>query len=78
MCELNYACAMIGRPIDVVSGPVTGLPQPASSEITIEGWLQKDQRAPEGPFGEWTGYYSGSASPIPLVDVRRLYFRNGD
>jgi len=76
ICELNYAGAMIGRPLDVVRGPITGLPLPASSEIAIEGWLQKDERAPEGPFGEWTGYYSGSASPIPLVDIQRLYFRN--
>jgi UbiD family decarboxylase len=76
VCELNYAGAIIGRPLEVVRGPVTGLPLPASSEIVIEGWLPKDNRAPEGPFGEWTGYYSGSTQPIPLVDIQRLYFRN--
>ncbi len=76
MSELNYAGAMIGRPLEVVRGEVTGLPIPASSEIAIEGWLYKDRVMPEGPYGEWTGYYSGSQVPIPAVDIQRLYFRN--
>jgi 4-hydroxy-3-polyprenylbenzoate decarboxylase len=76
MCELNYAGAMIGRPIEVVRGEVTGLPIPASSEIAIEGWVYKDRLLPEGPFGEWTGYYSASEYPIPEVEVARLYFRD--
>ena len=74
--ELNYAGAMIGRPLEVVRGDVTGLPIPASSEIAIEGWVYKDRLLPEGPYGEWTGYYSGSQVPIPAVDVARLYFRD--
>jgi UbiD family decarboxylase len=74
--ELNYAGAMIGRPLEVVRGEVTGLPIPASSEIAVEGWLHKDRVLPEGPYGEWTGYYSGSQVPIPAVDISRLYFRN--
>jgi UbiD family decarboxylase len=76
VCELNYAGAMIGRPLEIVRGPVTGLPIPASSEIVVEGYLEKDRMATEGPFGEWTGYYSGSSRPVPLVDIKQLYFRN--
>ena len=30
----------------------------------------------EGPFGEWTGYYSGSLQPVPAMEIERLYFRN--
>ena len=74
--ELNYAGAMIGRPLEVVIGELTGLPIPASSEIAIEGWVYKDRVLPEGPYGEWTGYYSGSEVPIPEVEVARLYFRD--
>jgi UbiD family decarboxylase len=76
MSELNYAGAMIGRPLDVVKGQITGLPIPADSEIAIEGWLYPDRVLPEGPYGEWTGYYSGSQVPIPAVDISRLYYRN--
>jgi UbiD family decarboxylase len=74
--ELSYAGAMIGRPLEVVRGEITGLPIPASSEIAIEGWLYKDRVLPEGPYGEWTGYYSGSQVPIPALEISRLYFRN--
>src|SRR5712691_8398627 len=45
-------------PFAVVRGPVTGLPIPASAEIVLEGFLHHDRKAPEGPFGEWTGYYA--------------------
>src|SRR5258705_3389491 len=48
----------------IVAGEVTGLPVPAFSEIVVEGWLTPDRREPEGPFGEWTGYYSGSSEPV--------------
>src|ERR687886_1431386 len=47
--ELNYAGAMIGRPLDVVKGEITGLPIPASSEMAMEGWVRKGNVLPEGP-----------------------------
>jgi 4-hydroxy-3-polyprenylbenzoate decarboxylase len=74
--ELNYAGAMIGQPLEVVRGEITGLPIPASSEIALEGWVYPDRVLPEGPYGEWTGYYSGSQVPILAVEVDRLYFRD--
>jgi 4-hydroxy-3-polyprenylbenzoate decarboxylase len=76
MSELAYAGAMIQQPIDVVNGPVTGLPIPASAEIALEGWVYPDRLLPEGPYGEWTGYYSGSEYPIPAIEIERLYFRD--
>lgn len=74
--ELAYAGAMVGRKLDVVHGQVTGLPIPASAEIVIEGWIRPERVLHEGPFGEWTGYYSGSLRPVPTIDIERLYFRN--
>jgi UbiD family decarboxylase len=74
--ELGYAGAMIGRPLEVVRGEITGLPIPASSEVAIEGWIYKDRVLPEGPFGEFTGYYAATRVPLPVVDVARLYFRD--
>jgi UbiD family decarboxylase len=74
--ELAYAGAIIGRPLDVVMSEITGLPIPASSEIVIEGWLSPDNLRPEGPFGEWTGYYSASEGPIPALEVARVLYRN--
>jgi 4-hydroxy-3-polyprenylbenzoate decarboxylase len=74
--EYAYAGAMVGESLDVVRGQVTGLPMPASAEIVIEGWLRPDHVLREGPFGEWTGYYSASTKPVPAVDIERLYFRD--
>ena len=74
--ELAYAGAIAGHPIDVITSDVNGLPLPARSEITIEGWLQPEHTFPEGPFGEWTGYYSGSDHPVLAVDIRRVMYRN--
>jgi 4-hydroxy-3-polyprenylbenzoate decarboxylase len=74
--EYAYAGAMVGKSIEVVRGEVTGLPIPASAEIAVEGWLYPDQNLTEGPFGEWTGYYSGSTRPVPVVRIERLYHRD--
>lgn len=74
--ELDYAGAILGRPVEVVAGQLTGLPIPATAEIAIEGWLYPDRRADEGPFGEWTGYYSGGTEPVLTMDVERVYHRH--
>ncbi|MGP4110589.1 UbiD family decarboxylase [Streptomyces sp. 4N509B] len=74
--ELNYAGAILGEPLSVLRSEVTGLPIPASSEIVVEGWLRPDKRRPEGPFGEWTGYYSGSQRPVLALDVERVLHRD--
>jgi 4-hydroxy-3-polyprenylbenzoate decarboxylase len=74
--EYAYAGAMVGERLDVVRGPITGLPMPASAEIVLEGWLRPERTVVEGPFGEWTGYYSGSPRPVPAMDIERVYFRD--
>jgi UbiD family decarboxylase len=74
--EYDYVGAMMGAPVRTVAGQVTGLPLPHDSELALEGWVTPDNRRPEGPFGEWTGYYSGSREPILTIDVERVYHRD--
>jgi UbiD family decarboxylase len=74
--ELNYAGAILGAPVPVVTGPDTGLPIPAGSEIAAEGWLYPDKLRDEGPFGEWTGYYTGARRPCLAMEITRLYHRD--
>ncbi|HEY4421235.1 MAG TPA: UbiD family decarboxylase, partial [Pseudonocardia sp.] len=76
LSELDYAGAVLGRPVDVIRGEVTGLPIPATAEVAVEGWLYPDRKRDEGPFGEWTGYYSGGSEQILTMDVERVYHRN--
>ncbi len=74
--EYDYAGGIRGEPLEVVPGPITGLPLPASAEIAVEGYLDPEATAIEGPFCEWTGYYAGDPHPEPVVRVEGLYFRN--
>ncbi|MDN3351222.1 UbiD family decarboxylase [Actinomadura sp. DC4] len=74
--EYDYVGAMMGAPVRTIAGQVTGLPLPHDAELALEGWVRPDDVRPEGPFGEWTGYYSGSREPILTIDVERVYHRD--
>ena len=78
MSEFEAAGYMMGKPVDVIRGPVTGLPIPATAEIVVEGFSPPpsvDSR-PEGPFGEWTGYYASGSRVEPVLHVKAIYHRN--
>lgn len=76
MCEYDIAGGIRGGPISVISGPVTGLPIPSAAEIAVEGYIPPGTTQPEGPFGEWTGYYAGGRRQEPVVQVKALMYRN--
>ena len=63
-------------PYPVNKGRVTGLPIPANAEIVLEGFVDPEKRKPEGPFGEWTGYYGSGLRDEPCMDVKAIYYRN--
>lgn len=80
--ELDYVGGLRGRPLEVLAGPVSGLPIPAHGEIAIEGEIPPPavQAREEGPFGEFPGYYSGgtlgTGRPQPVIRVKALYHRD--
>jgi 4-hydroxy-3-polyprenylbenzoate decarboxylase len=76
VCEYDIAGAYRGRPVQVVKGEFTGLPFPANAEIVIEGFVEPGNMAPEGPFGEWTGYYGSKMRNEPILDIKAIYHRN--
>ncbi|MBI4527296.1 MAG: UbiD family decarboxylase [Deltaproteobacteria bacterium] len=76
VCEFDIVGGMRGKPVELVRGKVTGLPFPANAEIVLEGYLDPKIRKTEGPFGEWTGYYAGGASPQPVLEIEAIYHRN--
>ncbi|MEK6600547.1 MAG: UbiD family decarboxylase, partial [Candidatus Binatota bacterium] len=76
VCEFDIVGGMRGKPVELVRGKVTGLPFPANAEIVLEGYLDREIRKQEGPFGEWTGYYAGGTSPHPVLDIQAIYHRN--
>ncbi len=76
ICEYDLAGGISGKPVEVIRGITTGLPIPAHCEIVIEGEIPPEERLPEGPFGEWTGYYSGGRRPNPIIKVKSICYRN--
>ncbi|MCX5812425.1 MAG: phenylphosphate carboxylase subunit beta [Proteobacteria bacterium] len=68
-----------GAPVDVVRSQIFGLPIPAAAEIVLEGEIDPTKLRNEGPFGEYTGYYTEELIkpiPKPALDVKRVYYRN--
>jgi 4-hydroxy-3-polyprenylbenzoate decarboxylase len=75
--EYEVAGGIRGEAIEVVNGETVDLPVPASAEIVVEGEVDADKFMDEGPFGEYTGYYSGvGTDPRNFVDVKCVTYRN--
>lgn len=80
--ELDRVGGMLGRPLEIINGPITGLPIPAHAELAIEGEIPppSEETHEEGPFGEWPGYYTASTSALgekqPVIRVKAVYYRN--
>jgi UbiD family decarboxylase len=74
--EIEFAGGLRGEPVDVIRGPYTGFPIPASAEIAIECEAVPGRVKEEGPFGEWMGYYSDDTVPRPYLDVKTILHRN--
>jgi len=76
--EYDFAGGIKGEPIEVFRGPRTGLPIPAHAEIVLEGRLvpASEMTLPEGPFGEFTGYYAADTRPGPVMEVDAVHYRN--
>ncbi len=75
-CEYDYIGGLAGKPVEVLRGPATGLPIPASAEVVIEGESYPEDREVEGPFGEWTGYYASASRQEPTIRVTSVLHRN--
>ena len=43
---------------------------PAIEDVTVEGILHAGNVLPEGPLGEFTGYYGRERSPQPYMEIK--------
>ena len=73
--ELAFAGALGGRRTGLVHVS-NGLPIIAEADFCIAGTMDPDLLLPEGPFGDHLGYYS-LAHPFPVLNVERVYHRDG-
>jgi len=63
-----------GRPVEFVRCVTQPLEVPANAEIVIEGYVDLAEYAPEGPFGDHTGYYTPQES-FPVFHVTAITHR---
>ena len=71
--EYKMAAVMQGQPYRVVQN-AKGLDIPYGSEYVLEGRILGRKRQPEGPFGEFPGYYSG-CHQYPVIEIDRVLHR---
>ena len=65
---------LFGEPLQVAACATIDLHVPAAAEIVIEGEILPNVREPEGPFGEFTGYFSRRSTEHVFV-ARALALR---
>ncbi|MFF8371661.1 non-oxidative hydroxyarylic acid decarboxylases subunit C [Streptomyces lydicus] len=72
--EYEMAGALRQAPAPIATAPLTGFDVPWGSEVVIEGVIESRKRQIEGPFGEFTGHYSGGRR-MPVIRVDRVSYR---
>ena len=72
--ELTFAGALNDARPRLVSAKTIPMMVPAEAEIVLEGWVSATETAPEGPFGDHTGYYN-PADPFPIMQVTAVTHR---
>ena len=74
LSEYAFAGLLRGGKTDVVSSQTNDLQVPASAEIVLEGVIEADEVADEGPYGDHTGYYN-EVEKFPVFTVKRITHR---
>jgi 4-hydroxy-3-polyprenylbenzoate decarboxylase len=72
--ELAFSGVLRGARAEVVAAKTVPILVPANAEIILEGWVHPGETAPEGPFGDHTGYYN-SVEPFPVMRLTAITHR---
>ena len=71
LSEYAFAGLLRGSKTEVAKCILSDLQVPASAEIVLEGFIYPNETAPEGPFGDHTGYYN-EVGEFPVFTVERI------
>ncbi len=74
LSEYAFAGLLRGDKTEVVKSISNDLQVPASAEIVLEGYITQDETAPEGPYGDHTGYYN-EVDDFPVFTVTHITHR---
>ena len=75
LSEYAFAGLLRGQRSDLVKCIGSDLHVSSSAEIILEGYLEPGVLAPEGPFGDHTGYYN-EVQDFPVFTVEKITHRN--
>ncbi|MAG75890.1 MAG: 4-hydroxy-3-polyprenylbenzoate decarboxylase [Colwelliaceae bacterium] len=71
LSEYAFAGLLRGSKTEVVKSISNDLQVPASAEIVLEGYIDPNEMAPEGPYGDHTGYYN-EVDDFPVFTVTHI------
>ncbi|WP_419571203.1 4-hydroxy-3-polyprenylbenzoate decarboxylase, partial [Rheinheimera sp.] len=74
LSEYAFAGLLRGDNTEVVKCLSNDLQVPASAEFVLEGYIMPGEMAPEGPYGDHTGYYN-EVDQFPVFTVTHLTHR---
>jgi len=74
LSEYQFAGLLRGGKTELVKCLGSDLQVPAGAEIILEGVIHPGETAPEGPYGDHTGYYNEVAE-FPVFTVERVTLR---
>lgn len=74
LSEYAFAGLLRGSKTEVIQCITNDLQVPASAEFVLEGVIEPDDMADEGPFGDHTGYYN-EVDKFPVFTVKKITHR---
>ena len=75
LSEYAFAGLLRGGRTEVAACIGSDLQVPAAAEFVLEGHIHPDDTAPEGPFGDHTGYYN-EVDRFPVFTIDRITHRD--
>lgn len=74
LSEYGFAGLLRGDKTEVTQCISNDLQVPASAEFVLEGYIDPEEVAPEGPYGDHTGYYN-EVDTFPVFTVTHITHR---
>jgi len=74
LSEYAFAGLLRGSRTELAKALLSDLQVPASSEFVLEGFIYPNDTAPEGPYGDHTGYYN-EVDNFPVFTIERITHR---
>ncbi|MFQ5469838.1 MAG: 4-hydroxy-3-polyprenylbenzoate decarboxylase [Gammaproteobacteria bacterium] len=75
LSEYGFAGLLRGSKTELTQCIGNDLQVPAYAEFVLEGFIDPDETAAEGPFGDHTGYYN-EVENFPVFTIERITHRN--